>query len=108
MLRPDNLEALLAVCMVQTGFEVFAYCRKFHFLARGNPGLESLNLRSWKLFPAAMRRPLAVGVLTRGASSRCGVPLGARRWWSQTQSHGRHPNAACRAGTKVDHWLMER
>ena len=32
MLRPDNLEALLAVCMVKTGFEVFAYCSEFHSL----------------------------------------------------------------------------
>ena len=45
MLRPDDLEALLAVCMVQPGFEVFAYCSKCCFLARRNLGLESFKDR---------------------------------------------------------------
>lgn len=75
MLRPENLdlEALLVVCTVQPGLEVFAYRSKVIFLARCSPGIDRLNSRCRKLFPAAMRRFLYIGVLTRGASCRYGA-----------------------------------
>ena len=94
--------------MVQTRFEVFVYCSKFHFLARCNPGLERLNLRIWNLFPqrCGALLPSAFSLAAHRPDAAC--RYGARHWWSQTQSHGRPPNAACRADTKVDHWLMER
>ena len=64
MLWPADLEALLAVCMVQAGFEVFAYCNNCLFLERCNLRLQSFNPRRRQLFPVAMPRPFAVGVLT--------------------------------------------
>ncbi len=70
MLRPDDLEALLAVCMVQGGFAVCAYCSKFCFLARRNPCLESLKLRIGGFFPQRC------GALSRRRShSRRIVPM---------------------------------
>ncbi len=108
MLRPDDLEALLAVCMVQGGFAVCAYCSKFCFLARRNPCLESLKLRIGGFFPQRCGAlfPSAFSLAPHRPDAEC--RYGARRWWAQPWSQGRPPNAACRADTKVDHWLMEQ
>jgi len=43
MLWPADLEALLAVCMVLAGFEVFAYCDNFLFLEPCNLGFQSFK-----------------------------------------------------------------
>jgi hypothetical protein len=66
MLWPADLEALLAVCMVQAGFEVFAYCDNFLFLERRNLGLLSFK-------GSATRRAFrnVPGLIAAQGSRRC-------------------------------------
>jgi hypothetical protein len=86
MLWPADLEALLAVCMVQAGFEVFAYCDNFLFLEPCNLGLQSFK-------GSATRRAFrnVPGLIAAQGSRRCVPCVIAAQCLHRQTGDGRGP-----------------